>query len=113
MIAFVLALEIYHAPRADVIYAGVVGALSAMAGHTYPVWLRFQGGKGIATAAGIMLALFPPQVFAFGLLVWVVLFYSTRFVSVASSELLSHFPRALRPCGRLGMAIRCAPASPA
>jgi acyl phosphate:glycerol-3-phosphate acyltransferase len=66
------------------IYAGVVAAIFVMAGHTYPVWLRFQGGKGIATAAGVMLALFPPPVFGFGLLVWLGLFYSTRYVSVAS-----------------------------
>jgi glycerol-3-phosphate acyltransferase PlsY len=67
-----------------VITAGVVGAIFAMVGHTYPIWLRFQGGKGIATAAGIMLALFPPPVFAFGLFVWLTLFYTTRYVSVAS-----------------------------
>ncbi len=84
MAAFLIAEKIYGAPGAIVINAGVLGAIFAMAGHTYPVWLRFQGGKGIATAAGIMLALFPPPVFAFGLLVWLVLFYSTRYVSVAS-----------------------------
>lgn len=82
--AFLIALKYYNAPQAVVINAGVVGAIFAMVGHTYPVWLRFQGGKGIATAAGIMLALFPPQVFTFGLLVWLTLFYATRYVSVAS-----------------------------
>ena len=84
MAAFFIALKFYGAPQAIVINAGVLGAIFAMVGHTYPVWLRFQGGKGIATAAGIMLALFPPPVFAFGLLVWLTLFYSTRYVSVAS-----------------------------
>ena len=61
MIAFFVALKSYQVPQAVVINAGVVGAIFAMIGHTYPFWLRFQGGKGIATAAGIMLALFPPQ----------------------------------------------------
>ena len=84
MFAFFIALKCYGAPQAIVINAGVVGAILAMIGHTYPVWLRFQGGKGIATAAGIMLALFPPQVFTFGLFVWLTLFYTTRYVSVAS-----------------------------
>jgi glycerol-3-phosphate acyltransferase PlsY len=84
MVAFLVALKAYDAPQAVVINAGVVGAIFAMVGHTYPIWLRFQGGKGIATAAGIMIALFPPPVFAFGLLVWLTLFYSTRYVSVAS-----------------------------
>ena len=84
MVAFFIALKFYGAPQAVVINAGILGAIFAMVGHTYPLWLRFQGGKGIATAAGIMLALFPPPVFAFGLLVWLTLFYSTRYVSVAS-----------------------------
>ena len=84
MAAFFIALNFYGAPQAVVINAGILGAIFAMVGHTYPLWLRFQGGKGIATAAGIMLALFPPPVFAFGLLVWLTLFYSTRYVSVAS-----------------------------
>jgi glycerol-3-phosphate acyltransferase PlsY len=84
MVAFLVALKAYDAPQAVVINAGVVGAIFAMVGHTYPIWLRFQGGKGIATAAGIMLALFPPPVFVFGLFVWLTLFYTTRYVSVAS-----------------------------
>jgi glycerol-3-phosphate acyltransferase PlsY len=74
----------FDANGQEKIYAGVVAAIFVMIGHTYPVWLKFQGGKGIATAAGVMLALFPPPVFGFGLLVWAALFYSTRYVSVAS-----------------------------
>jgi glycerol-3-phosphate acyltransferase PlsY len=84
IVAFLIALKAYEAPQAVVINAGIVGAIFAMIGHTYPIWLRFQGGKGIATAAGIMIALFPPPVFAFGLFVWLTLFYTTRYVSVAS-----------------------------
>ena len=74
----------FHATGQEKIYAGVLAAIFVMIGHSYPVWLRFQGGKGIATAAGVMLALFPPPVFGFGLLVWAGLFYTTRYVSVAS-----------------------------
>ena len=84
MIGFVLALWIYHAVESVVINAGVISAIFAVIGHSYPVWLGFKGGKGIASSAGIMLALFPPPVFAFGLFVWLVLFYSTRYVSIAS-----------------------------
>jgi acyl phosphate:glycerol-3-phosphate acyltransferase len=84
MVAFFVAGVGHGEREGGVILAGVVAAICAMAGHTYPVWLRFQGGKGIATAAGIMLALFPPVVFGSGLAVWVVLFYATRYVSVAS-----------------------------
>ena len=82
--AFQISSHFFAYTPTETISAGVVAAIFAVIGHSYPVWLKFQGGKGIATSAGIMLALFPWQVFAFGLFVWLVLFYSTRFVSVAS-----------------------------
>jgi len=82
--AFQISERFFAATPAETISAGVVAAIFAEIGHSYPVWLKFQGGKGIATSAGIMLALFPWPVFASGLFVWLVLFYSTRFVSVAS-----------------------------
>lgn len=66
------------------VHMAVVAALFAIIGHSFPVWLGFKGGKGIATSAGIMLALFPGAVFLSGLLVWLVLFFTTRYVSVAS-----------------------------
>jgi glycerol-3-phosphate acyltransferase PlsY len=55
----------------------------SVAGHSFPVWLRFKGGKGVATSAGAMIGLVPlavPLVF----LVWVVVFETTRYVSLAS-----------------------------
>lgn len=66
------------------IVAGVVAAIFTVIGHNYPVWLNFQGGKGISTSAGIMLALFPIWVFLSGLVAWMVLFFTTRYVSMAS-----------------------------
>ncbi|HEY5813569.1 MAG TPA: glycerol-3-phosphate 1-O-acyltransferase PlsY, partial [Terrimicrobiaceae bacterium] len=63
---------------------GVVAALFSVLGHNFPVWLGFNGGKGIATSAGIMIALFPIWVFLCGLVVWVMIFFTTRYVSVAS-----------------------------
>ena len=82
--SFGVAALLFNASEQEIIHAGVVAAFFDVAGHTYPVWLRFQGGKGIATSAGVMIALFPPAVFAFGLAVWGTLFFSTRYVSVAS-----------------------------
>lgn len=66
------------------IHVAVIAAFFAIIGHSFPVWLKFRGGKGIATSAGIMLTLFPGAVFWSGLVVWLTLFFTTRYVSVAS-----------------------------
>jgi len=66
------------------VHVAVLAAFFVIIGHSFPVWLGFKGGKGIATSAGIMLALFPLPVFLSGLIIWLALFFSTRFVSVAS-----------------------------
>lgn len=61
----------------------ILTALLAVLGHNYSPWVRFRGGKGIATSAGVLLGLMP-----FGLLillaVWLLLFFTTRYVSIAS-----------------------------
>ncbi len=61
----------------------VVAGIMAIVGHCFPVWLRFRGGKGVATAAGIFAALCPAALLAaaiiFALVVW---FW--RYVSLAS-----------------------------
>ncbi|HEY5704213.1 MAG TPA: glycerol-3-phosphate 1-O-acyltransferase PlsY [Terrimicrobiaceae bacterium] len=71
-------------PPEQAIVAGIIAGVFAMVGHIFPVWLGFKGGKGIATAGGILLGLFPVWVFLCAFLVWIVLFYTTRYVSVAS-----------------------------
>jgi glycerol-3-phosphate acyltransferase PlsY len=55
----------------------------AIAGHVFPVWLRFKGGKGVAVAAGAMLGLMP-LVAAVLVPAWFVVVVLTRYVSVAS-----------------------------
>ncbi len=52
-------------------------------GHTMPVWLKCKGGKGVSTAAGALLA-FSPWPLLSAVVVWVVLFYASRYVSLAS-----------------------------
>jgi len=56
---------------------------AAVLGHAYSVWVGFRGGKGVATGAGVFLALAPVAVLA-GFAVWVLLVLATRIVSVAS-----------------------------
>ena len=57
--------------------------LATIAGHIFPVFLQFTGGKGVSTAAGAIMALAPfPLLVAFA--VWVVVFFVSRYVSLAS-----------------------------
>ena len=64
--------------------AKILAAIFVVLGHNFPVWLGFKGGKGIATSAGIMVAMFPIWVFLCALVIWVSSFRLTRYVSVAS-----------------------------
>jgi glycerol-3-phosphate acyltransferase PlsY len=63
--------------------AQILTALFAVLGHNYSPWVGFKGGKGIATSAGVLLALMPFAVILL-LAVWGLLFAVTRYVSVAS-----------------------------
>ena len=61
----------------------VAAAVAAVLGHVFPVWLGFRGGKGVATALGVLLALTWPSALG-GLLVFIVVFAVSRYVSLAS-----------------------------
>jgi len=65
------------------IMIGIIAGVACILGHTFPIWLRFKGGKGVATSAGVLLGLMPLAVISV-FIVWVVLFKTTRYVSVAS-----------------------------
>jgi len=62
---------------------GVLFGLAAIIGHTFPVYLKFKGGKGVATSAGMLLGIAP---FAVGVafLCWVVCMVLSRYVSLSS-----------------------------
>ena len=61
----------------------VAAAVAVVLGHVFPVWLRFRGGKGVATGLGVFLALTWPSAIG-GLLVFIAVFAISRYVSLGS-----------------------------
>ena len=61
----------------------LAAGLAAMLGHIYPVWLKFKGGKGVATFIGVVLAISPGVAFLV-MLVWFITFQIWRYSSLAS-----------------------------
>src|SRR5213596_2494078 len=62
---------------------GIIAAVACVVGHAFPIWLRFKGGKGVATSAGALFGLMPLTALV-GALIWFITFKLTRYVSVAS-----------------------------
>ena len=71
----------------------VIAALAVILGHNYTCWLGFQGGKGIATSAGVLAALVPAAgAIVIGL--WIMVFLLSRYVSLASITAATALPLA-------------------
>ena len=62
---------------------GVLFGLLSIVGHSFPVYLKFKGGKGVATSAGMLIGV-APQAVGVGLLVWIICIVIWRYVSLAS-----------------------------
>jgi glycerol-3-phosphate acyltransferase PlsY len=62
---------------------GLIAGLGAFLGHLFPIWLKFKGGKGIATGLGILLAVSWQAAIAV-MLIWLVIAAASRYSSVAS-----------------------------
>ena len=61
----------------------MAAALAAFAGHIFPVWLKFKGGKGVATYLGCLLGLYWPAAIVFAV-VWLAVAKVTRYSSAAA-----------------------------
>lgn len=63
--------------------SGLLFGCAAIAGHNWPIYLKFKGGKGVATSAGVLLGVAPASI-GIGLVVWLLSFAISRYVSLAS-----------------------------
>ena len=78
-----LLLQYWPSAKPFTVLLTILSGIMCILGHNFPVWLGFKGGKGVATSAGVLVGLLPAAV-PFVVLIWVITFYTTRYVSVAS-----------------------------
>src|SRR5687767_6818010 len=67
----------------DLYWWVVLAAIAVLLGHMFPVWLRFRGGKGVATGVGVFLVLAPIAV-GFAAVIFLLIVWITRYVSLGS-----------------------------
>lgn len=90
----------HFAPGAPMLFA----AAGAFLGHLFPVWIRFKGGKGVATFLGCLLAAAWPAALAFGI-VWLAVAFLTRTSSAAALTASALTPGLLAAMGQTGAAL--------
>jgi glycerol-3-phosphate acyltransferase PlsY len=61
----------------------LLGGIAAMAGHNWSLFLKFKGGRGVSTGLGVI-AMIVPKVTVIIFIIWALIFYFTRYVSLAS-----------------------------
>jgi glycerol-3-phosphate acyltransferase PlsY len=80
--------------------AAPLAALGAVLGHCFPVWLRFKGGKGVATTLGVCLGLAWPIGLAYAI-VWLAMLAATRISSLSGMSAAVAAPAAAAAAGRI------------
>jgi len=85
----------WAAPLRSTAFWVTLAAVIAVLAHMFPVWLKFHGGKGVATGAGAFLAI-DPKALGAGLIIFVIVIVATRIVSLASILSAASIPIFLR-----------------
>lgn len=85
------ALEVPASQALQAQLAHIATALAAVLGHNFSPWVRFRGGKGIATSAGVLIGLMPVGALLL-VLVWLAIFAVSRYVSLASVGAAASLP---------------------
>ncbi len=76
---------------APIFLYGAIAALFAVLGHLFPMWLKFRGGKGVATSLGVFVAL-APKALVIAVLIFAALVAAFRYVSLGSIIAVAAFP---------------------
>jgi glycerol-3-phosphate acyltransferase PlsY len=87
-------LTLLGGPTTNTELCRILAGLTAVLGHNYTCWLKFKGGKGIATSAGVYFAL-APLAAGIALGTWIIVFALGRYVSVASIAAAVALPTAV------------------
>ncbi len=89
-----LLLKLLNVPSTDAETHRIVAGVCAVLGHNFTCWLKFKGGKGVATTAGVYFALAPLAV-TIAVVTWIVFVFLSRYVSVASIAAAIALPAAV------------------
>jgi glycerol-3-phosphate acyltransferase PlsY len=85
-IAVLLALYIASDPNTSLLdknLGAMIAGFGAFIGHVFPIWLKFRGGKGVATYIGVLLGFFWQAAVAFGV-VWLLVAFTSRYSSLSA-----------------------------
>ena len=97
LVPMLIAKSLVHETTLAALSLWLAAGCAAIIGHVFPIYLKFKGGKGVATSVGVILGLYPyytlPGIIAF--LVWLIFLLIWRYVSLASMAASLAFPIAL------------------